>query len=555
MALVFGIDTGSWRVRVASKEGSFGRFTLRDVQELPTPGEPGAPAFSDAVAAFRANEPGWDAAERTCAWPLDEGVVRLVRLPFTDRQSIARALPAEIEAQVPYDLDDMHLVTHVIDARDGNSRTLAFIAPTESIQARIAVFKSVGSEPKQVVFDAQAIAAWASGDSAGSKGVLAVVDVGHERTLIALCQNGLLVGARAIAHAGATFTAKIAAATGMGLPEAEALKHSLTVPSPTTVDWDDQTESGTQPGWRPPEDGIPADAALGEAVDAWAAELRAELIALEDESELGIDDVLLVGGSARLAGLADRLGARLGVATRPATLPGGYGPECALVLGLARVAAGEAKATDLRTGALAYHGHADTLWNFFAASTLGAVVAALAAIALFVVQYTDAQGRLSDLDQKIKDVVTSTFPDVTADRLSSPSIAVAIMQEKVMATTARVDALGSTVSGVPPTLDMLKAITEHMPATSVARIDVRELNIAAATVTLKAETDSYESASQIEASIQEEPRFKLAKKADEKKVGDALSFSLTIPLDQEGAETTEGGAPPDGAAPTPGGAG
>lgn len=555
MALVFGIDTGSWRVRVASKEGSFGRFTLRDIQDLPTPGAPGAPAFSDAVAAFRANEPGWDAAERTCAWPLDEGVVRLVRLPFTDRQSIARALPAEIEAQVPYDLDDMHLVTHVIDAKDGHSRTLAFIAPTEAIRARIAVFKSVGSEPKQVVFDAQAIAAWASADSAGSRGVLAVVDVGHERTLIALCQNGLLIGARAIAHAGAAFTASIAGATGMSLPEAEALKHSLTLASPSTVDWDDQTESGTQPGWRSSEGERPADAALGAAVDAWAAELRAELIALEDESQIGVDDVLLIGGSARLAGLAERLGARLGVPTRAASLPGGYGPECALALGLARIAAGEAKATDLRTATLAYHGHADTLWNFFAASTLGAAVATVAAVALFVVQYTDAQGRLSDLDQKIKDVVTSTFPDVTEDRLISPSIAVAIMQEKVMATTARVDALGSTVSGVPPTLDMLKAITEHMPATAVARIDVRELNISPGIVTMKAETDSYESVSQIEASIQEEPRFKSAKKADEKKVGEAVSFSLTIPLDHGEAETPDGAAPPDAAAPTPGGAG
>lgn len=543
MALVFGIDTGSWRVRVASKEGSFGRFTLRDVQDMPAPSGP--TAWSEAVAAFRSNEPGWDSAERTAAWPLDEGVVRLVRLPFTDRAAIARALPAEIEAQVPYDLDDMKLATHIVDARDGQSRTLAFIAPLEGVRARLAAFAAVGSEPKQLVFDCQAIAAWVEG--AGGRGVQAVIDVGHNRTLIALCQNGLLVGARALAHAGASFTERVAEATGTSLADAEALKHTLVVPETTTVGWDDQTDAGMQPGARPPFAGMSPEAALGEAIDEWAAEVRAELIALEDESELGVDDVLLVGGSANLAGLPERLGARLGVAARRATLPGGYGPECALVLGLARIAAGESKATDLRSGVLAYHGHADTLWNFFAASTLGAVVAVIAASVLFVTQYTDAQGRLAELDGKVRDVVTTTFPDVDAERLTSPSIAVGIMQEKVLATTSRVDALGSTVSGVPPTLDMLKAIAEHVPAPSAARIDVKELNIAPGAVTMKAETDSYESAAQIEGALQQEPRFKAAKKADEKKVGEALSFSITIPLTAD--ETVDGA---DAAAPTPG---
>jgi len=104
-------------------------------------------------------------------------------------------------------------------------------------------------------------------------------------------------------------------------------------------------------------------------------------------------------------------------------------------------------------------------------------------------------------------------------------------------------ALGSTVSGVPPTLELLRQISEHVPGPSNARIDVRELNIGEAAVTMKAETDSYEMAAQIEDSLRQEPRFKDAKKADEKKVGEALSFSLTIPLNAEAAAPAEGEAP------------
>ena len=534
MALVFGIDTGSWRVRVASKEGSFGRFTLRDVQDMPAPEpQPGSSAgFAEAVAAFRANEPGWDGAERAAAYPLDQGVVRLVRLPFSDKAAIARALPAEVESQVPYDLDDMQLATHIIEAKDNQSRTLAFIAPRDGLKARIEDFRLVGSEPKQLIFDAQALSVYAEG-----RGVTAVVDVGHSRTLVALCQGGHLIGARALAVAGATFTESIASATGMNIADAEALKHTLAVPDPGTVEWDDRTDAGVQrSGGQAPE------VALGDAVDQWAAELRVELIALEDESELGVDEIVLVGGSARMPGLAARAGARVGVPTRPAVMPGGYGPECALVLGLARVAAGETKATDLRLGDFAYHGHADMLWNFFAASSVGSLDALIAAVALLTVQYTDSQGRLTELDGKIRDVVTSTFPDVAADKLTTPSMAMGIMQEKVAATAARVDALGSTVSGVPPTLDLLRQISEHVPGPSNARIDVRELNIGEGAVTMKAETDSYEMAAQIEESLKQEPRFKDAKKADEKKVGEALSFSLTIPLNAEEAAPTEGEA-------------
>ena len=534
MALVFGIDTGSWRVRVASKEGSFGRFTLRDVQDMPAPEpQPGSSAgFAEAVAAFRANEPGWDGAERAAAYPLDQGVVRLVRLPFSDKAAIARALPAEVESQVPYDLDDMQLATHIIEAKDNHSRTLAFIAPRDGLKARIEDFRLVGSEPKQLIFDAQALTVYAEG-----RGVTAVVDVGHARTLVALCQGGHLIGARALAVAGAAFTESIASATGMSIADAEALKHTLAVPDPGTVEWDDRTDAGVQRS-----EGQSPEVALGDAVDQWAAELRVELIALEDESELGVDEIVLVGGSARMPGLALRAGARVGVPTRPAVMPGGYGPECALVLGLARVAAGETKATDLRVGDFAYHGHADMLWNFFAASSVGSLVALIAAVALLTVQYTDSQGRLTELDGKIRDVVTSTFPDVSADKLTTPSMAMGIMQEKVAATAARVDALGSTVSGVPPTLDLLRQISEHVPGPSNARIDVRELNIGEGAVTMKAETDSYEMAAQIEESLKQEPRFKDAKKADEKKVGEALSFSLTIPLNAEEAAPTEGEA-------------
>jgi hypothetical protein len=83
---------------------------------------------------------------------------------------------------------------------------------------------------------------------------------------------------------------------------------------------------------------------------------------------------------------------------------------------------------------------------------------------------------------------------------------------------------------------MLKTISERVPPHPTARIDVRELTIGENAVSLRAETDSYESAAKIEEALRREKRFEGARKGEEKKVGDALTFTLTIPLGETEAE-------------------
>lgn len=537
MAMVYGIDTGSWRVRVAAMEGSFRRFEIRDAAQVGISlAEDGTPLMADAVAALRDQEQGWDVAEKVAAFPLDAGVVRLVRLPFVDKSAIARALPAEIEGSVPYDLDDMVLGTRLIDAKDGQSRTSVFIAPKDALRARIDALVAARTEPKVLCMDVDALAAYAG------RGVQVVVDIGHRRTLLALCQNGQLLGARFVSGGGADLTAALGEALGVSLVEAEEIKHGMALPAApdeAQAEWagEDRTDAGVL-AHAPSAGASVEEAALSRAVDVWCAEVRSELITLEDELKVGIDDLLVCGGGAHLRGLGARLAARTGVPVRPVTVPGGHGIEYALAVALARVAASELKVVDLRMGDLAFHGHAETLWNIVGASVLGGTLAMVAGLTLFAVQLYDANQRLDALDAKIVDVVTGTFPDVGADRLGEPSMALAIMQERSAETTRRVEALGATVAGVPPTLDVLKSLSENVPSPSQARIDVRELTISEGSISFRAETDSYESAATIEESLQKDDRFKSARKGDEKKVGEGLTFTMTIPLGEADPATT-----------------
>jgi cell division ATPase FtsA len=340
---------------------------------------------------------------------------------------------------------------------------------------------------------------------------------------------------RVVSLGGEAITSAISEALGVEIRAAEELKHLLALPSPGMLgEWDaeERTETSALPGAGP-------EVAALNAAEQLIAAIRAELIAVEDELGLGVEELLLAGGGSRLSGFPALLTARLGVPNRPVLVPGGYPVDCALAVALAQVGAREVKVPDLRVGALGYHGAADLLWTIISVSTLGGAVAFAAGIALFGVRYVDAQSRLAELGAALAQTVVATYPDVAEDRVTDGATALAIMQERALVTSKRVETLGFVVSGRPPMLEMLKLVSERLPAHSEARIDVRELTVGEDALSFKAETDSFETAAKIETTLKAEPMFSQARKSDEKKVGEALTFSMTIPLGEAETETPE----------------
>lgn len=515
MAIVQGMDTGTWRVRVATMEGNFRRWTLRDVVEMDS-----SVGIAEAIDAIRADEPAWGQAERVAALPLERGTVRVVKLPFTDRSTIAKALPAEVESNVPYDLDEMVLATKPIDQDKAGSRTRVIIARKDDITELLGVLKGVGSEPRQLIIDAEVLASYAD------RGIQAVVDLGHSRIVIALCQGGQLVAARLVPLGGRQLTAAVALAAGASEGEAEALKHTLAVPVASGEGWDDPEP--TDAALSPPHPA--AVQALTDALDEQLAEIRARLIALEDEFGFGVDELLLAGGASQLTGLAGRLSAWTGLPTRAVLVAGGHPPACALAVALARAAAGELAVTDLRIGNLAYRGHADILWNVIAYGAVATASALLVGGLIVGLRATEAWEKLEDLDTTLVETVMRHFPDTDRDLLTDASVTLAIFQESASEAKMRVESLDAVVGGEPPTLSILKQLSDALPANNAAKIDVRELTINETAVNFKAETDSYESAAKIEETLKANETFAQAHKSDEKKTGEYLNFSMNIPL-------------------------
>jgi len=555
MAKLIAIDLGSHRVKIAVYEGAFGRFQLEELRAAPVAQDTDQPPTQeDRLAALSELMGALPPSSRPAifmAWPGERTSLRHVSLPFGDKAQVEKVLPFEVEGLVPYDMEDIELRHRVLRISPGDSQVLAAMVERAPLVSWLAELQAHGADPRSLDLDADVLG------ELSDHGIQAVVDLGHSRTLVSLCREGEVIAARALDGGGRALTVALARAAELDWDEAEARKHQANLgprggrPAPTAarVEW--EGEQQTSPGTLAPEP-APAPVALAplhqvdvaqvlrQALDPLLAELRSTLIGFEDALEVEIDELILSGGTARLLGLRELLGEALGVPVRMVD-PGAAAdrpdaPCWGLLYGLGeRATHGRASTMELRQGALAFKGD---LYLARQVGLYGGVFASCALLAgtiMFGVRTVQLDRQLKALDGQISDAVVQTFPgEVGPDQVGTPSQALAIMTEKTAEVNARVEALGGIISSEPPTVSLLRDLSQSMPPPGEARIDVSELSLTDATITLKAETDGYEAATRIESSLQAADRFKGARKGDEKKTrGGAITFTVTIPRDAE----------------------
>ncbi|MFH1469708.1 MAG: type II secretion system protein GspL [Pseudomonadota bacterium] len=564
MARILGIDLGAWAVKVAVLEGSFGRFRLQEVhsRRVPTEGGqvPGYPERLDTLRALLHEEELQGASASAVAWAADRASVHVVDLPFDDRSKIERTLPFEVENHVPFEIDEMTLVHRVLSRKEGGCRVLVGLVEREGLRERLAALKALGLDPRHMSLDADMHAVAGDGGAAAQ----AVVDLGHSRSLVTLVRDGAAHDLRALHCGGVQMDRHLRAAFGFDAETAEAWRRATPLEPgadtavPVEAGWDDdQTITRDLPAadgeGQPlaPKHRAPEPAAVGrvlrEGLLELVGELRTTLISFEDRHGVEIDELLLTGGLSAHPGLASLLSHELGVPVRFVAQPGPLHERedahgFALALALARLASGEAGGAflELRRGELAHHSALQVLRSLAA---YGAAAAAFFVIAMAVVAITQQRtlsGEISEVESRIATEVAATFPDADPRQLQDPSMAVAIMQEGTLGTAQRVEALKASLRGEPPSLTLLKELSQAMPPATEAAIDVRELVLSETAISIKADTDGYEQASNIEASLQARPRFKGATKGDEKKRGEKVQFTISIPLGDEPDEGEEG---------------
>jgi Tfp pilus assembly PilM family ATPase len=541
MATILGVDIGTHSVKLALVEGRLGRGgtlaykvapILQDTESLPTEA-----ARFEALGALLRDLPQTEGATCAAGFPADRASLRGIRLPFTDRAQIQKTLAFELEGHVPFDLDDFVLDYRVLKPVGDGSRVLCALASKQVLGDMLGGLKELGLQPRRVVLDAEVLASFAPG-----MGHRMVVDIGHTRTLVAFVSGGEVIQARALSLGGRDLTLALCRAFDWDWEVAEEEKHMAALPKFTggvavveateAPDADGATDPGMVPG-----------RVLEEALVPLLSELRATRLAFEASTDVEIEDLVLTGGSSELQGLTPRVAAVLGVPVRRASIsdeavfegdPGRF----ALSHALSEVARGltHSREFQFRKGEFGYKGDLAIVRDLAGYAAAGGVGLLAVGLVLFALKWVGLSQEISALDDQVIAEVTAIVPDMPESIAQDAELSRDFLLELAGTEAERVDILEGAMQGEPPMLVLLKEISQAFPPPKDVRVEVREMTLSPTSVRMKAETTGYEAAASIEQSLQRRARFKDTVKGDEKKLGDGISFSLTIPLDGEQKE-------------------
>jgi hypothetical protein len=516
MPRLIAIDLGTYAAKASvylqagRRSGIEGQFAAA----VPQDGT-GIPPLGDRLMALDAlldEHPEWanPANEVGLVWPSAFASSRRVTLPFADRSQVEKTLPFAVEGMVPFDLEDMVLGWRPLSQQEQTEAVVSLVR-RDLVGEWLEALAERGLDPSTAYLDGELLGIWSRSD-----GVLAVIDVGHAHTVVTLTGGRKVLVVRSIDVAGRSFTLAIQQALRCSWEEAESFKHG---------------------GELPPAARQAADSQMGLLL----AEVRSTLVAAEDEFGVEVERAFLTGSGALLEPLPSYLAQDLGISLHRVTdeggqvVPASFATSTALNMVQLNGAPRDAL-IQLRAGALVYKGGVNVLRAVMVYGSAALVFFLVATVVMFVVQYRSLAAEQSELTGRIRTNVARTFPDVPKASLTSTTQAMAIMTERTLDAVARSEVLADA-TGTPPTIDKVYELTKAFPPPNQVTVEVSELTITPATISLTAETDGYASSAAVEESLQKQPLFKDAAKGNDRKVRDKVSFTITIPL--AGEETAE----------------
>lgn len=562
MPRLIAIDLGAHAVKVSTYRVQGRKYLFEDRFRVPVPQDGDMPGLESRLVALDAllgDHPelaGGGSDTVALVVPGELATFHRMSLPFQDKAQIEKTLPFAVEGEVPFDLDDMVLGWRVLSGLKSN--VLAVMVRHDRLSSWIAELAERRLDPAVVYVDAEVLGHYGQSAPVGPaldeesgeerRPAVVVLDIGHSHTLISVVVGGTVVFSRAANVGGYAFTQAIQGALGCTWQEAEARKHGTWTEDPA-----DAQEEPTDPGddlapnrtkkatsgyaALPP----PARAAVDGAIGLLLAELRATLIEAEDSLDVGVEEVRVTGGSARIAELWDYIAADLGVPVRRC----GEGDADSGPIGfqlshaLAMLASGQTRtqAIDLRIGDLEYRGGTDLLRVALVYGSAGLAFFTVAALLMFVVQFRSLSVEQNQAEAQIRQILGQSFegaPTHINDTESAVALARGLRDDAVQ----RAEILSRGGGGVPPTIDTLAALTSAFPPHPNIKVDVDQLTITPAQISFEAETDGFVSSAQVEEQLQGSSRFKNAIKGQETRLGNGrVKFPITIPLgDYDGEE-------------------
>jgi general secretion pathway protein L len=526
---IIGIDVGAYTVKIAVVSAGLRQSSLVEWLERPVPaGDEPYEERAARVVGEALRQRGLNHEIPYAAMAGEAISLRLIEFAFSSlkRSELEKAVGAELEAQLPHELEDMVYAFDVLprvvevapvpasasppgeaeararhlerdQATPAGMRVLAAATTRKHVTRFLELAAANGYEPPHGVLCAPTAYAklagrlasqvGAGGADAGDQGLM-IVDIGHARTNVCVVQRGKAVFGRTLSRGGKQVTHAIQRAwPQLSWEQAEQAKHT-----------DGFVASHREPA--PSEQWARISDALKYELTTLVRDLRQTLAACRAQTHAPVARAVLAGGGARLRGLASYLAEELGIPVASVTgddavslLGPGLGAQVPLDTALLSVAVALEGASgrpgfDLRSGALAYR--ADY-------SFLRARARYLAACALLLTAFAagNAYAGLYKLrtEQKLLDkrmeVETS---EVFGAPLSLDDLEAKLTPRKEESPLPKMTAF-----------DLLVEMSKHLPARTEGQLDVVELDMAPKKVGFKAIADSSATIDAVEKKLKE----------------------------------------------------
>jgi type IV pilus assembly protein PilM len=533
---IIGIDVGTYSVKVAEVERSFKSFSFlnfyeRRIQynELLSPEESVAIALQGIM---DDNDISWEVA---CAGVPGQRVSsRLLTFPFGSIKKISQTVTFEMESHIPFDIEEVLLDYSVVWSTKEASKVLVAYMRKSEFAKELSTLQGLGIDPRYYGVEGMELVHLVTLGMVPPEGAYAIIDLGHEKTTVAICQGKNLSYVRAISIAGKMITERIAKALEVPYDEAERIKIEMgQVTGGQSEAVDDMSSK--------------VNKAINDVLSDLFLNLRQTLFTFSDTEGVPVEGIFICGGTSRMPGLDRALTDALkqnvahlnaldfhfcrlshGEANRHVI------PQ-ALALALRGVAAGGQHDINFRQGEFAFTGDVEQLGGSMRRVII--VIGLIVALALghFTIKYYSLKKRLGKLQDDVASLVTQALPGTPKRSLKTTQSALSVIKSKEKEVQDRVASLEG-ILGLSP-LDVLTEISKTLPSREEIKVDVNNLSIKQGRATFSGSTDSFESVDRIKMALEKSPLFRNVTTGNVRKgVKGEIKFDVAMEVGPEEAK-------------------
>jgi cell division ATPase FtsA len=535
---ILAIDIGTAHIKSVIVEARFKGFgfkgfdiALHDITSVPDAWEPAAPAE-------RLLSPGQIATLAEIRARYATGVDRVVTnlpfslyssrfqtFPFKDKRKVQSAVKFAIEDEIPFDLDDCVVSSHLFPTKGKETHVLTGFAPVAPLQEFLAALQEIQLSPDCLMMDDAALAAQFQRAKGEKPRNVAVLNFGHRKTGMFFFRDSLPVLHRTSMVGGFDVTSAISQRYGIGLAEAELAKTErgfLAVPG-MQINADQEAFSETIRG----------------ALEPVFHDFQQSLMAFTSRYSDPLQTIYVCGGTSLLPGLPEYLAHRWQKKILPLQVTHLF-PQVSIrpqrglewllpastALGLSQVSGEGRSQINLRTGKL-YAANRGLKLDF-----KQFVYPAKLALTLYVVAMVSVIGQSFFLqrertrkDDQLTRVVRNAVGGGSASYLETLKENPEKLKRKLKEKESEFQAKGAESTG-GATIDLLQDLTKGMPPS--AGMEVKQLELVGNKLTLKVESPTQGDAERASAALQALPFLQGAKaSAPEAGKGNRRRFTLT----------------------------